>query len=62
VGFTYSWSRLSAAFSSLLIGAVLLRGVPTVFAVLAAAMTGVAVIVAVLGPRTNRVTLEELSQ
>jgi hypothetical protein len=36
--------------------------VPTVFAVLAAAMTGVAVIVAVLGPRTNRVTLEELSQ
>ncbi len=62
VGFTYSWSRLSAAFSSLLIGAVLLRGVPAVFAVLAAAMTGVAVIVAVLGPRTNRVTLEELSQ
>src|SRR5713101_3990035 len=62
VGFTYSWSRLSAAFSSLLIGAVLLRGVPAVFAMLAAAMTGVAVIVAVLGPRTNRVTLEELSR
>ena len=61
VGFTYSWSRLSVAFSSLLIGAVLLHGVPAVFAVLAAAMTGVAVIVAVLGPRTNRVTLEELS-
>jgi MFS transporter, putative metabolite:H+ symporter len=62
VGFTYSWSRLSAAFSSLLIGAVLLRGVPAVFALLAAAMTGVALIVAVLGPRTNRLTLEELSQ
>jgi putative MFS transporter len=61
VGFTYSWSRLSAAFSSLLIGAVLLHGVPAVFAVLAAAMTGVAVIVAVMGPRTNRVTLEQLS-
>jgi putative MFS transporter len=61
VGFTYSWSRLSAAFSSLLIGAVLLHGVPAVFALLAAAMTGVAVIVAVLGPRTNRMTLEELS-
>jgi hypothetical protein len=29
--------------------------------VLAAAMTAVAVIVAVLGPRTNRVALEELS-
>jgi MFS transporter, putative metabolite:H+ symporter len=61
VGFTYSWSRLSAAFSSLLIGAVLLRGVPAVFALLAAAMTAVALIVAVLGPRTNRVALEELS-
>jgi putative MFS transporter len=61
VGFTYSWSRLSAAFSSLLIGAVLLHGVPAVFALLAAAMTGVAVIVAVLGPRTNRVALEDLS-
>jgi MFS transporter, putative metabolite:H+ symporter len=61
VGFTYSWSRLSAAFSSLLIGAVLLHGVPAVFAVLAAAMTGVAVIVAALGPRTNRVALEDLS-
>lgn len=62
VGFTYSWSRLSAALSSLLIGAVLLYGVPAVFALLAAAMTGVAVIVAVLGPRTNRLALEELSQ
>jgi len=62
VGFTYSWSRLSAAFSSLLIGAVLVHGVPAVFALLAAAMTGVAVIVAVMGPRTNRVALEELSR
>src|SRR5258705_6336657 len=42
VGFTYSWSRLSAAFTSLLIGAVLAHGVPAVFALLAAAMTGVA--------------------
>jgi putative MFS transporter len=62
VGFTYSWSRLSAAFTSLLIGAVLAHGVPAVFALLAAAMTGVAVIIAALGPRTNRVALEELSQ
>ena len=61
VGFTYSWSRLSAAFPSLLIGTVLLHGVPAVFALLAAAMTAVAVIVAALGPRTNRVALEELS-
>jgi MFS transporter, putative metabolite:H+ symporter len=61
VGFTYSWSRLSAAFSSLLIGAVLAHGVPAVFALLAAAMTGVAVVVATMGPRTNRVALEQLS-
>jgi putative MFS transporter len=61
VGFTYSWSRLSAAFSSLLVGAVLLRGVPAVFALLAAAMSLVAVIVAVMGPRTNRMELEVLS-
>ena len=61
VGFTYSWSRLSAAFSSLLIAAVLAHGVPAVFALLAAAMTGVALIVAVMGPRTNRLALEELA-
>jgi putative MFS transporter len=62
VGFTYSWSRLSAAFSSLLIGAVLLHGVPAVFTLLAAAMAGVAIIIAALGPRTNRLALEELSR
>jgi hypothetical protein len=44
-----------------LIGAVLAYGVPAVFALLAVAMSGVAMIVAVMGPRTNRVGLEELS-
>ena len=63
VGFTYSWSRLSAAFSSLLIGAVLARaGVGAVFALLSAAMCGVAAIVAGLGPRTTRIPLEVLSR
>src|SRR5581483_4873468 len=38
VGFTYSWSRLSAAFTSVLVGWVLGFGVPAVFALLAAAM------------------------
>jgi len=61
VGFTYSWSRLSAAFTSLLIGALLVYGVSAVFALLAAAMVMVAVVVAALGPRTNGVLLEELS-
>ena len=61
VGFTYSWSRLSAAFTSLLIGAVLVYGVPAVFALLAAAMVLVAAVVGSLGPRTNGMVLEELS-
>jgi len=62
VGFTYSWSRLSATFTSLLIGAVLVYGVPTVFALLAAAMGLVAAVVGFLGPRTNGMVLEELSR
>jgi MFS transporter, putative metabolite:H+ symporter len=62
VGFTYSWSRLSAAFTSILIGAVLLHGVPAVFAVLAVAMLLVATVVGVMGPRTNGFVLEEISR
>src|SRR5580704_15055839 len=62
VGFTYSWSRLSAAFTSILIGVVLLHGVPAVFAVLAVAMVLVAGVVAIMGPRTNGLVLEEISR
>ena len=61
VGFTYSWSRLSAAFTSILIGAVLAHGVPEVFAMLAVAMILVAGVVTVMGPRTNGLVLEEIS-
>jgi MFS transporter, putative metabolite:H+ symporter len=61
VGFTYSWSRLSAALTSLLIGALLVYGVTVVFALLAAAMVVVAVVILVLGPRSNGLLLEELS-
>ncbi len=62
VGFTYSWSRLSAAFTSILIGAVLVHGVPVVFALLAVAMILVAVVVGVMGPRTNGLVLEEIAR
>jgi putative MFS transporter len=61
VGFTYSWSRLSAAFTSILIGAVLVHGVPAVFAMLAVAMGLVAIVVGTMGPATNRMVLEEIS-
>ncbi|HET9742777.1 MAG TPA: MFS transporter [Terriglobales bacterium] len=60
VGFTYSWSRLSAAFSAFLVAGILRYGVTAVFAMLAAAMIGVAVVIA-FGPQTNRRSLEELS-
>jgi MFS transporter, putative metabolite:H+ symporter len=63
VGFTYSWSRLSAVFSSLLIGSVLLHaGVGAVFALLAAAMCGVALVIGIFGPKTNRIALEQLAR
>jgi putative MFS transporter len=62
VGFTYSWSRLSAAFTSILIGAVLVHGVPAVFAVLAVAMILVACVIGLMGPRTNGLMLEEISR
>ncbi|MFL6436263.1 MAG: hypothetical protein ACJ71Q_01695, partial [Terriglobales bacterium] len=59
-GFTYSWSRLSAALSSFLIAAVLAHGVTPVFTMLAIAMVGVATAIG-FGPKTNRKGLEELS-
>ena len=62
VGFTYSWSRLSAAFTSILIGAVLVHGVPAVFAVLAVAMILVAGVIGLMGPRTNGLVLEEIAR
>ena len=62
VGFTYSWSRLSAAFTSVLIGWVLRGyGVPAVFLMLAVAMGLVAIVVGAMGPRTTRMVLEEIS-
>ena len=62
VGFTYSWSRLSAVFSTLIIGLLLTKGVFAVFLFMAAAMLGVALVVGLFGPRTNAVVLERISQ
>ncbi len=61
VGFTYGWSRLSAVFSTLIIGALLVHGVLAVFIFIASAMVGVAIVVGVWGPRTNAAALEEIS-
>jgi len=62
VGFTYSWSRLSAAVSSLVIGALLAYGVGAVVLLITAAWIGVAAIIGVFGPRTNAVPLEVVSR
>jgi MFS transporter, putative metabolite:H+ symporter len=61
VGFTYSWSRLSAVFSTLIIGILLAKGVFLVFLFMGAAMVGVALVVGFFGPRTNAVLLEQIS-
>ena len=62
VGFTYSWSRLSAAASSLLIGALLVEGVGAVVLLISGAWLGVALIIATLGPKTNAMPLEVISR
>ncbi len=61
VGFTYSWSRLSAVFSTLIIGELLTHSVLTVFVFMGAAMIGVALVVGLFGPKANRVLLEQIS-
>ena len=53
IGFVYSWGRLAAVFSSLIMGFLLQRDGPgAVFVFLAASQIIVAVVVAVMGPRT----------
>jgi len=62
VGFTYSWSRFSAIFTSLMIGFVLKNfGVGGVFALIAAAMLTVVVAIGAFGPRTGGLALESIS-
>ncbi|MGD0427737.1 MAG: MFS transporter [Candidatus Acidiferrales bacterium] len=63
VGFVYSWSRLSAIFTSFLIAFFLRRyGTPGVFAFIAAAMAVVILAIGIFGPRTRGLALEDISQ
>jgi putative MFS transporter len=63
VGFVYSFSRISVVFSSFVIGFVLDRfGVPGVFTLIAGSMLIVMLAIALLGPRTNNLALETISQ
>jgi putative MFS transporter len=61
VGFVYSWSRVGGFFSTFVIGALLVYGVPIVFVFLATCMVGVAIVVGFWGPKTNAIALEDLS-
>ena len=62
VGFVYSFSRLSAVFSAFVIAFALGRfGVGGVFALIAASMLIVAVVIAAFGPRTRARSLEAIS-
>jgi putative MFS transporter len=63
VGFVYSFSRISVVFSSFVIGFVLDRfGVPGVFSLIAGSMLIVMLAIGLLGPRTNNLALETISQ
>jgi MFS transporter, putative metabolite:H+ symporter len=61
VGFVYSWSRLSAIFTSFIIAALLRQfGVTGVFVFIAAAMLVVMAAIGLMGPRTRDLPLEQI--
>jgi MFS transporter, putative metabolite:H+ symporter len=62
VGFVYSWSRLSAALSGLVVAYLLnIGGVNAVFSFIAFAMVIVVVSIGAFGPRTRGLALEAIS-
>jgi putative MFS transporter len=62
VGFVYSWSRFSAIFTGFVIAAILARyGVTGVFVLIAGAMVLVFAIIAIWGPRTTGLRLEQIA-
>ncbi|WP_175838517.1 MFS transporter [Burkholderia anthina] len=62
VGFVYSWSRLSAVFSSFVIAFMLKEfGITGVFVFIAGAMTLVMLAIGLMGPKTLGQSLERIS-
>jgi MFS transporter, putative metabolite:H+ symporter len=63
IGFVYSWSRLTAAFSGLIVGSLLATGgVPAVALFIGGAMIVGITLIGVLGPATNGLALEQLNE
>jgi MFS transporter, putative metabolite:H+ symporter len=62
VGFVYSWSRMAAALSGLVIGSLLVTGgVPAVAMFIGGAMLVGIAMIGIFGPSTNGLTLEQLN-
>jgi putative MFS transporter len=62
VGFVYSWSRIAAAFSGLIIGSLLVTGgVPAVAVFIGGAMIVGIAMIGIFGPSTNGLALERLN-
>ena len=62
VGFVYSWSRLSAVFTAFVIAFFLDRfGTAGVFTLIAGSMLIVMLAIALMGPRTRDLPLEQIS-
>jgi MFS transporter, putative metabolite:H+ symporter len=62
IGFVYSWSRLMAAFSGLIVGSLLATGgVPAVAVFIGAAMIVAITLIGAFGPATNGLALEQLN-
>jgi MFS transporter, putative metabolite:H+ symporter len=62
VGFVYSWSRIAAALSGLIVGSLLATGgVPAVAVFIGGAMIVGIGVIGIFGPTTNGLTLEQLN-
>jgi len=62
VGFVYSWSRIAAAFSGLIVGSLLVSGgVPAVAVFIGGAMIVGIAMIGIFGPSTNGLALEQLN-
>lgn len=63
VGFTFSWSRISAVLVGYAVTFLLsVYGVVGVFAMIAVAMAAIVLSIGIMGPRTNNLSLEVISR
>jgi putative MFS transporter len=61
IGFTYAWSRLSMVLLNLVMPGIIATHLSSAFGLMAAAFCAVALLIALFGPLTNALALEEIS-